>query len=71
MLANKKFLRITGIALVFLGIALVLNSGIFLTGLAIAGAASGDINYLVRGGAFIGGVLILIGGILLWEARRP
>ncbi|NCO11673.1 hypothetical protein CO038_01445 [Candidatus Pacearchaeota archaeon CG_4_9_14_0_2_um_filter_39_13] len=60
--------RITGIALVFLGVALVLNSGIFLTGLAISGSTGSNLGYLIRGGGFIGGIIILIGGILLWES---
>jgi|GEM_PF-2483181 len=56
--------KIIGIVLMFLGIAFILNSGIFLTGLVIADTGS-DLNYIFRGGSFIGAVLLLIGGILV------
>lgn len=62
--------RIIGIAMIFLGMALVLNSGIFLAGLAIADAGTSDFAYVIRGGGFLGGIFLLIGGILLVEARK-
>ncbi|OIO81833.1 hypothetical protein AUJ84_00020 [Candidatus Pacearchaeota archaeon CG1_02_32_132] len=62
-----KKVEIVGIAFVFFGFALLLNSAMGLTGLVIISADSG-LKDLARLGSFVGTVFILIGGVLIWES---
>ncbi len=61
--------KIIGTVFVFVGVVLVLNSGIFFTGLVVAGEDSG-LGNIVRVGSLIGTLFIVVGGIFTFVSKN-
>jgi len=66
----KKGLKIAGVVFLFFGFAVLLNSGLFLTGLVVTESMDTALNDLNRIFDYVGAILVLVGGALIVLANQ-
>ncbi len=66
----KKGLRILGIVLIFMGIAVMLNSALIFTGLVVAESSPAPLEDISRLGTLIGTGMLVLGAIFLKLSSR-